>query len=106
MHIFLIKERSSDVITIGVWGWKMNVKFSGISCSLLTKLHVHLPSPTVIAKARYSASVEDRDTVGYFLEAHAMRLFPKCTQKPIVDFLSSGQLAQLASLYVVRVGEP
>jgi hypothetical protein len=49
------------------------------------------------AKALYSASVLDLDTVSCFLALHEIRLGPKKMAKPLVDILSSGQPTQSAS---------
>jgi len=45
-------------------------------------------------KTRYSASVDDFEIVGCFLERQEKRLFPKKTQKPEVDLLVSTQLVR------------
>jgi len=45
------------------------------------------------AKALYSASVLDLETVACFLALHEIRLDPKNTAKPPVDLLSSGHPA-------------
>ena len=49
--------------------------------------------------ALYSASVVDRETVGYFLEFHEIRFDPKNVQYPVVDLLESRHPAQSASHY-------
>lgn len=54
-------------------------------------------SQEVAAKARYSASAEDLDTVLYFLAFHDTSASPRNTQKPVVDFLVSEHEAQSAS---------
>ena len=56
-------------------------------------------------KARYSASVDDLETVGCFLEHQERRLFPKNTQEPEVDLLVSTQLAQSASAKAMSLRE-
>jgi hypothetical protein len=55
--------------------------------------------------ARYSASALDLDTVVCRLDDHEMRDEPRKTQKPNVERLVSGQLAQSASEYAVIDGE-
>ncbi len=50
-------------------------------------------SAAAFAKALYSDSVLDLETVGCFLDAHDNRLQPRKVQYPDVDFLSSGQPA-------------
>lgn len=59
---------------------------------LATELH------TVAANARYSASVEDRETVGCFLDFQEINELPKNTQNLVIDRLVSGQVAQSESL--------
>jgi hypothetical protein len=46
-----------------------------------------------IAKLRYSASIDERDTIACFLEDKDTKLDIRNTAKPVVDFLSSGQPA-------------
>lgn len=57
-------------------------------------------SVVVEAIARYSASVEDRETTFCFLFFQEIRESPIKIQKLVVDFRSVGSLAQLASEYV------
>src|SRR4051812_21730733 len=54
-------------------------------------------SEVALAKDLYSASVLDLDTVACFLALQDIRLEPKYTAKPPVDFLSSTHPAQSAS---------
>jgi hypothetical protein len=49
-------------------------------------------SAEVKDKARYSAHVDDLETICCFLEDHEMGLLPKKTTKPVVDLLSLGSL--------------
>ena len=63
-------------------------------------------SAEVKDKARYSASMEDRETVYCFLEDHEMGLLPKKTTKPVVDLLSLGSPAQSASLNAFNCKSP
>lgn len=51
----------------------------------------------VLARALYSSSVLECDTVGYFRELHDAKLGPKNIAKPLVEHRSFGQLAQPAS---------
>ena len=53
----------------------------------------------VEAIARYSTSVEDLDTISYFLFLQEIRESPKKIQNPVVDLRSVGSLAQSASEY-------
>lgn len=50
------------------------------------------------AKARYLASVEERETVGCFLDFRDMRESPMNRQLPVTDLRESGQAAQSESL--------
>jgi hypothetical protein len=50
-----------------------------------------------LAKALYSDSELDLETVVCFLDFHEMREDPRNTQKPETDFLVVGQLAQSES---------
>ena len=52
----------------------------------------------VAAMARYSASAEEREMVGYFLDFQETSESPKKMQKPVVDFLESVQDPQSASV--------
>jgi hypothetical protein len=57
----------------------------------------HISLAAVVARVRYSDLVLDQATVRCLREDHEMRLGPRKTQNPPVDFLSSGQPAQSAS---------
>jgi hypothetical protein len=46
----------------------------------------------------YSASVEDLATIGCLLKDKEIRFLPRKIAYPVVDLLSSGQLAQSASV--------
>jgi len=48
-----------------------------------------MTSAVALARALYSASVLDLDTVACFLALHEIRLEPRKIAKPPVDFLSS-----------------
>jgi hypothetical protein len=58
---------------------------------------IHINSTVALARALYSASVLDLETVGYFLALQEIRLGHKKTAKPLVDLRSSRHLAQSAS---------
>ena len=66
----------------------------------------HANSAAVEAKARYSASVEDRETVDCFLEDQEIGLEPRKITIPVVDFLSVGSPAQSASEKAEKVRGP
>lgn len=57
----------------------------------------HIISAVALAKALYSASVLDRDTVACFFAHQEIKFGPKKTAKPPVDLLSSKQPAQSES---------
>jgi hypothetical protein len=59
-------------------------------------------SEEVTARLRYSASVDDRETVGCFLADQEIKLGPRKIAKPVVDHRSSGQPAQSTSQYACR----
>ena len=52
--------------------------------------------------ARYSASVEDLNTVVCFLHFHEIRESPRNIHQPVVDRRKSGQPPQSASAYADR----
>ena len=54
-------------------------------------------SQVTLAMALYSASAEERDTVCYFLDFQEINESPRKTQKPLIDLLVSGQVAQSES---------
>ena len=56
-----------------------------------------MASQVALVKALYSASVDDKETVGCFLLLHDMTLEPMLKTYPEVDFLSSGFPAQSES---------
>ena len=51
-----------------------------------------------VSNALYSASVDDRDTVGCFLELHEIKFGPKKRAYPPMERRSSALPAQLASV--------
>ena len=63
-------------------------------------------SATVVDSARYSASVEERDTIFCFLKDHEMGFEPRKTTSPVVDLLSLGSPAQSASLNACKSNPP
>ena len=74
---------------MGMWGRK--------SLSSLNKVRSQANSATMEAKARYSAFVEEQETVDCFLENQEIGFEPRKTNIPVVDFLSVVSLAQFAS---------
>jgi len=63
-------------------------------CKKANNCFIQSNSAEVNDKGRYSALVEDRETVFCFLEDHEIGLLPKKTTKPVVDFLSLGSPTQ------------
>ena len=62
------------------------------------KIYVtHMVSAARRARARYSASVEDRETLGCFFVHREIRFGPKKMRNPDVDFLSFLSFAQSKS---------
>ena len=59
-------------------------------------------SLAVDARALYSVSVEDLDTVSYLLADHEIKFEPRKMQNPVVDLRVSLQPAQSLSLKAVR----
>lgn len=64
------------------------------SCS---RLVIHLISATVLATARYFASIEDHEIAFCFLEDHEIGELPKYTTHPVVEVRSVGSPAQSES---------
>lgn len=62
-------------------------------------------SAVVSARARYSASVEERDTTSCFLLFQAIREEPRKIENHVVDFLSLTSPAQSESEKAVKVSE-
>ena len=58
------------------------------------------------AKARYFASVEERETVDSFFEDYEIGLEPKKTNIPLVFLISVGSLAQFVSQKAEKVRGP
>ena len=63
----------------------------------LNKYCSHCNSQVKLAKALYSASELDLDTVDCFLDFQDMRELPRNTQYPVTDLRVAGQLAQSES---------
>jgi hypothetical protein len=61
--------------------------------SSFSKDWIHINSALAFAKALYSDSVLDLETISCFLDAHDNILQPRKVQYLDVDFLSSGQPA-------------
>ena len=66
------------------------------SLSSWNKVSSQANSTAVEAKARYSASMEDRETVGCFFEDQDMGLEPRKTNYPVVDLRPVGSPTQSA----------
>ncbi|MDS0108281.1 hypothetical protein QYE93_26110, partial [Enterobacter cloacae subsp. cloacae] len=70
----------------------------GLGLKILENVVNPLHLATVEARARYSASVDDIETILYFFEFHETRDVPMKTQYPIVDLRVLGHVAQSESL--------
>ena len=67
-----------------------------------SNIRIQASSATPTARERYSAFVDDQDTVSYFFEDQVMRLLPRKTRKPVVERRSTGLPAQSESVKAVR----
>ncbi|MCI29457.1 putative disease resistance protein (TIR-NBS-LRR class), partial [Trifolium medium] len=67
---------------------------NGIGCYIY---NIHWSSQVAAARARYSASDEERETVNCFFVLQDMRDFPRKKHWPEMDLLVSTQPAQSAS---------
>ena len=65
----------------------------------------HWPSQVACAKALYSASKDDPETIVCFLLFQLVRDFTRKNQKPVVDLLVSGKAPQSESENPLRVKE-
>jgi hypothetical protein len=73
---------------------------TAIGCCMWSSINnfwTHIISTVALARALYSASVLERETVAYFLTLHEIRLEPRNTTNPPVDRRSSTQPAESAS---------
>ena len=70
-------------------------------CNSLNRIRSQEISAAMEANARYSASVEERETVGYFLEDQETRLGSR-NIRPEVEQQSEGSLAQFAFEKAIR----
>ena len=75
-------------------------------CNSLKRIRSQDTFGAVVAKARYSASVEDRATVVCFLDDQEMGEGPRKTKRPVVERRLEGSPAQFASEKAVRVKRP
>lgn len=76
------------------WGWSILKSFS--------RYINHMISQLVWAKAQYSASTDERETVACFFDFQLTKEFPLNIQNPITDLLVSRQVAQSKSLKALR----
>jgi hypothetical protein len=72
----------------------------------LNNTQIQNNSAVVSAKARYSASVLERETIACFLALQDTRQFPRKIAKPDMDLRSSRLPAQSASQYVDKLRLP
>ena len=93
------------VVNFNVFCLSMEYSFVGVEMGMLKfcrRRRSQMISEEVVARARYSASVDERATVGCFLACQEMRLGPRKMQNPVVDHLSVESPAQSKSLQPVR----
>ena len=69
-------------------------------------MHSQANFAAVEAKAQYSTSVEEWETVDYFLEDQEIGLELRKTNIPVVDFLSVGSPAQSVLEKAEKVSGP
>ena len=100
----LTKWKSISMCLVRAWKTGLAVRYvapklsqdrTGTRCwdtpSSLSSDSTQMASAAPFAKALYSASVLDLDTVGCFFELQEMRFGPTNMAKPLVDRRSSGQ---------------
>ena len=75
-------------------------------CRNVNNCLIQSNSTEINDKAWYSTSVDYLKTVCCFLKDHKIGLLPKKTTKPVVDLLSLGSPAQLASLKAFNYKSP
>lgn len=90
--------RSWNVGLEAMWraAWLSQNKIAGDEAGIWKSRNscvIHIISLIVTARARYSASAEELDTMGCFLARHDKRESPRKMQKPVIDFRESGQAA-------------
>jgi hypothetical protein len=73
--------------------------------SSFSSICIHITLAVAFAKALYSASVLNLNTVGCFLALHKTRLGPIKIANPHVDLRSFGQPAQLVSAKTLTIVE-
>jgi hypothetical protein len=67
---------------------------------------IHITSAIALARALYSASVLDLESVACFLALQDIRFDPKNTAKPPIDLRSFGQPAQSTAAKVLTMVDP
>lgn len=76
---------------------KMVAGVEMVICKSLLNCVSHSTLLVVVARALYSASVDDREMIICFFVFHETKAFPRKTQKPVTDFCVSAHAAQSAS---------
>lgn len=107
----LTKWQSNSTLLVLSWkmgflvrcmaAWLSQYTRAGCECWIwksLSKTSNQTISQKVWAKARYSASANERDTVACFLDFQLIKESPIKTQKLVTDLRVSGQAAQSESL--------
>lgn len=72
-------------------------------CKSLRRLEIQINSLDTAARARYSASADERDTVACFLDFQLTREAPRNTQKLVMERRVSGQEPQSESTKALRL---
>ena len=68
----------------------------------LSRANSQVISQVALAIALYSASAEERETIGCFLDFHEIKESPRKMQKPVTDLRESGHRAQSESAKAVN----
>ena len=75
-------------------------------CNSLKRMRSQETSAAVVARARYSASMEERATMLCFLEDQEIGEGPRNTRRPIMEQQSEGSPTQSTLEKAVRVRGP
>lgn len=90
ISIFLVRSWKTGLVARWIaesLSQNITASVGTVTCKSLRSWIMHKTSLVVVANARYSASVEERDMVICFLVFQEIRASPWKTQKPVTDFL-------------------